>query len=179
MDSIPDVVQFVSSGITNSNIAYVITSPTIEILGLELNDFHDFDDAPPGTCWVWTMAYTGNITAQVGDIVGNVTQTDDCTDLSTNFIEVIRTDNGADCVSSTSELSKQNEKLNIYPNLVSEQLFFKLDEIIGQDAVIYIYSSIESVIQKLPYQQSNGSLYVAEQQSGFYMISIKDRNKSY
>ncbi len=179
MDSIPDVVQFVSTGASNSKIAYVITSPTLEILGLEFNDFHDFDGAPPGTCWVWTMAYTGNITAQVGDIVGNVSLTDDCADLSTNFIEVIRTDNGDACLSSTSDISAQNAKLKVFPNPVGDQLFFELDESVGQDAVIYIYSSIGEVIQKFNYKQTNGSLNVYDLQSGYYLISVQDKNQSF
>ena len=89
-DGTPDVVQFVNMGASNSKYAYIITSPTLEILGIELNDFHDFDNAPPGTCWVWGLAYTGEITAQVGDQADQVDLTDECFDLSDNFIAVVR-----------------------------------------------------------------------------------------
>jgi hypothetical protein len=89
-DGTGDVVKFEAEGTSNSKYAYIITSPTLEILGIEMNDFHDFDDAPPGTCWVWGLAYTGSIIAIVGDNAGAVALTDDCADLSDNFIEVIR-----------------------------------------------------------------------------------------
>ncbi len=89
-DGRADVVSFVNKGASHSKYAYIITSPTLEILGIEFNDSHDFDDAPPGTCWVWGLAYTGKITAQVGDQADAVPITDDCYDLSDNYIEVVR-----------------------------------------------------------------------------------------
>ncbi len=89
-DGTSDIVVFENMGASNSKYIYIITSPTLEILGIEENDSHDFDDAPPGTCWVWGLAYTGNFTAQVGDNAGEVVFTDDCFDLSDNYIEVVR-----------------------------------------------------------------------------------------
>ena len=89
-DGSADVVMFQREGGSNSKYVYIITSPTLEILGIEPADQHDFDDAPPGTCWVWGMAYTGELTAQVGDNAGNSALSDGCFDLSDNFIEVVR-----------------------------------------------------------------------------------------
>ncbi len=89
-DGEPDVVEFEHEGHSNSKYIYVITSPALEILGIETNDYHDFDDAPPGTCWVWGMAYTGAVIAAVGDNVADGPLTDDCFDLSDNYIEVVR-----------------------------------------------------------------------------------------
>ncbi len=89
-DSMPDVVMFEHLGASNSKYAYIITSPDLEILGIESTNNHDFDNAPPGTCWVWGLAYTGNLTAEIGDHAGSTALSDDCYDLSDNFIEVIR-----------------------------------------------------------------------------------------
>jgi len=36
-DGTPDVVMFTNQGASNSNYAYVITSPTLEILGIEFS----------------------------------------------------------------------------------------------------------------------------------------------
>jgi len=95
-DGNPDVVEFVSAGASNAKYAYIITSPALEVLGIEYHDFHDFNDAPPGTCWVWGLSYTGTLAIQVGDTVGSIEISDDCYDLSDNYIEVIRdlTDGG-------------------------------------------------------------------------------------
>ena len=66
-DGTADVVNFEITGQSNSKIAYIITSESLEILGMTTDPFFDFDGAPPGTCLVWGLAYTGEITAQVGD----------------------------------------------------------------------------------------------------------------
>lgn len=89
-DGIADVVMFTNQGASNSNYAYVITTPSLEILGVVTGNSFDFDAPPPGTCWVWGLSYTGNITAQVGDQADQVALSDDCADLSDNFISVFR-----------------------------------------------------------------------------------------
>ncbi|NBC09304.1 MAG: T9SS type A sorting domain-containing protein, partial [Bacteroidetes bacterium] len=89
-DSIPDIVRFDSSGVSNSLFTYVITDDNNVILGVPGGDSNDFEDAGTGTCRVWGLAYTGNITAMVGDTASAVALTDDCFDLSDNFITVFR-----------------------------------------------------------------------------------------
>jgi hypothetical protein len=89
-DSIPDIIRFDSTGVSNGNFTYVITDDNNVILGLPGGDFADFEDAGTGTCRVWGLAYTGNITAMVGDTASAVDLTDECFDLSDNFITVYR-----------------------------------------------------------------------------------------
>jgi ribose 5-phosphate isomerase len=89
-DSIPDIVRFDSSGVSNSLFTYVITDENNVILGVPSADSNDFEDAGTGTSRVWGLAYTGNITAMVGDTASAVALTDDCFDLSDNFITVFR-----------------------------------------------------------------------------------------
>ena len=50
----------------------------------------NFAPAGVGECWVWGLAYTGNIKAMVGDNATMVALSDSCFDLSDNFIRVIR-----------------------------------------------------------------------------------------
>ena len=89
-DGMADIVMFDSTGTTSGPYAYVITDENNIILDLPAGDSADFDGAPAGTCRVWGLAYTGNITAQVGDDAAAVALSDDCFDLSDNFITVIR-----------------------------------------------------------------------------------------
>lgn len=89
-DGVADVIEFDSAGTSQGAHTYVITDENNEILALPSGDSYDFDDAPAGTCRVWGLTYTGNITAEVGDIATDVALTDDCFDLSENFITVIR-----------------------------------------------------------------------------------------
>ena len=90
-DGNPDIVTFTTSSTSTLNYAYVITDDSNIILGLPPGDMQDFDGAPEGTCRVWGVSYTGNITAQPGDDAAVVPITDDCYELSSNYIEIIRT----------------------------------------------------------------------------------------
>ncbi|MCB9048756.1 MAG: hypothetical protein H6556_04920 [Lewinellaceae bacterium] len=89
-DGNPDVVMFESTGTSSGPYAYVVTDENNIILAFPAGDSFDFDGAPAGTCRVWGLAYTGNITAMVGDDAAAVALSDDCFDLSDNFITVIR-----------------------------------------------------------------------------------------
>ncbi len=89
-DGIADIVRFDSSGVSNSNFTYVITDDANVILDVPGMDVADFEDAGTGTSRVWGLAYTGNITAMVGDTASAVPLTDECFDLSDNFITVYR-----------------------------------------------------------------------------------------
>ena len=88
-DGIADVVAFDSSGVIGT-YTYIITDENNEILGFPTGDSFDFDGAPAGTCRVWGLAYSGNLLAMQGDIASAAVLSDDCYDLSDNFITVVR-----------------------------------------------------------------------------------------
>ncbi|MCB9299347.1 MAG: T9SS type A sorting domain-containing protein [Lewinellaceae bacterium] len=89
-DGNPDVIRFDSSGTSSGAYAYVITDANNVILGFPGGDSFDFDGAPAGTCRVWGLAYTGNVTAMVGDTASAIALSDDCFSLSENYITVNR-----------------------------------------------------------------------------------------
>ncbi len=89
-DGLADMVSFVHSGASNSNYAYVITDDQNNILGLPPGNSQDFEGAGEGVCRVWGLAYTGTITAQMGDNAANVALSSECFDLSDNFITINR-----------------------------------------------------------------------------------------
>ncbi len=89
-DGNPDIVHFVNSGVAGDAFTYVITNDTNIILGIPPADSADFDTAPRGTCRVWGVAYSGNFLGQVGDMITGVSLSDECFDLSDNFITIIR-----------------------------------------------------------------------------------------
>ncbi|MEO1448192.1 MAG: T9SS type A sorting domain-containing protein [Bacteroidota bacterium] len=87
----PVNVAFDSSGTSNSNYLYVVTDPATQILGVSTNGVVDFSGADPGECWVWGLAYTGNLLVGVGDTVATAAAlTDECWDLSDDFVKVVR-----------------------------------------------------------------------------------------
>lgn len=89
-DGRPDVVAFDSTGTSQGAYVYVVTDEANVILALVGGDSYDFDEAPEGNCRVWGLAYTGSIVAEVGDTASVVALSDDCFDLSDNFVTVVR-----------------------------------------------------------------------------------------
>jgi hypothetical protein len=101
MDGTADVVEFDFDSPSESDYLFIITSDTNDILGLP-GDSNDFDDAPAGTCRVWGVSYTGTFLAQIGDNIDEISLSDDCFDLSSNFITVIRDQVSESSVETTS-----------------------------------------------------------------------------
>lgn len=84
------VIQFDSIGVVNSQFAFIVTDTNNVILYPPNLDLSGFSGAGLGTIRVWGMAYTGNITAMAGDTASTVALSDECYDLSDNFITVIQ-----------------------------------------------------------------------------------------
>ena len=89
-DGYADNVSFQTTDQTGTNIAYVVTNPDLNILGLPPGNAVEFDGAPPSTCWVWALAYIANITVEVGNNACTDALTDGCASLSANHVKVIR-----------------------------------------------------------------------------------------
>lgn len=101
-DGESDYIEFIyESEADDDNYTFIITSDQNEILGLPGNG-NDFDEAPPGTCRVWGVSYSGNFLAMVGDDLMSITLSDECYDLSDNYIEVNRDQPAAGMVSTMS-----------------------------------------------------------------------------
>lgn len=89
-DGIPDFVGFTNTSASNAAYTYVITDDENNILGLPGAAFLDFSGAGAGVCRVWGLSYTGSITAEVGDNAAAIELSDNCFELSQNFITVTR-----------------------------------------------------------------------------------------
>lgn len=89
-DGQADIVSFDSTGTLGSKYAYVVTDDNNNILAFPTGDSFDFDGAGEGTCRVWGLSYSGDIIADIGDNAAAVALTDECSQLSDNFIEIIR-----------------------------------------------------------------------------------------
>lgn len=89
-DGLTGPVSFINTSDFAGNYIYVITSTSNVILDVAAGSSYDFSDLTNDTVRVWGLAYTGNILAQIGDNAATTTITDDCYDLSDNFITVVR-----------------------------------------------------------------------------------------
>ncbi len=88
----PDLLSFTRQTSSLAPYAFVLTDENNNIIQILEEDNFDFNDSPAGVCRVWGLSYTGNITAQPGDNAASVLLTDDCADLSDNFIIVTKKD---------------------------------------------------------------------------------------
>ncbi|MCB0572026.1 MAG: T9SS type A sorting domain-containing protein [Phaeodactylibacter sp.] len=89
-DSIPDILQFDSTGTGNSLYAYIVTDTNDVVLSIPATDEVDFDSAAIGECRVWGLAYTGTLTVMPGDSLSAAMLADGCYGLSGNYITVIK-----------------------------------------------------------------------------------------
>ncbi len=89
-DGLPDIVRLDSTGTGNSNYAYLVTDTSNIILSVATGDAVDFDGSSGGISRIWGLAYTGSLTAMAGDTASVALLSDDCYDLSDNFVTVIK-----------------------------------------------------------------------------------------
>ena len=85
-----DFIGFSNTSIAGVRYQYIITDENNIILGLPDSGFANFEDAGTGDCRVWGLSYQGRLTAEEGDELDNTVLSDECFDLSDNFITVIR-----------------------------------------------------------------------------------------
>lgn len=70
---------------------YVVTDANNMVLGIPPGNMVDFDPAGLGSCIVYGLSYTGNLTLAMGDdLMGGQALSDDCFKLTTNSIVVNR-----------------------------------------------------------------------------------------
>ncbi|MCB9082389.1 MAG: T9SS type A sorting domain-containing protein [Lewinellaceae bacterium] len=87
---IGDVLQFEAQGFVGDKYAFLITRNG-RIEGITTTTAFDFNPLPEGTFTVLGLAYSGNLTATVGSLIDSGAPfSDDCFDLSSNSVTVIR-----------------------------------------------------------------------------------------
>ncbi|NNC95287.1 MAG: T9SS type A sorting domain-containing protein [Chitinophagales bacterium] len=108
-DGVSDAFIMSNSTTSNSLYTYVVTNAATEVLAVSSDTVFDFELAGEGECWVWGLSYTGSLLVSVGDTVLNLAAlSDDCFDLSSNYVVVNRT--GVDGAQVSSSLG---DTLNI------------------------------------------------------------------
>jgi len=85
-----DFVGFDNTSISGVRYQYLITDENNIILGLPESGFSNFEGTGSGDCRVWGLSFQGRLTANVGDDITTTILSDDCFDLSDNFISIIR-----------------------------------------------------------------------------------------
>ena len=90
-DGVMDVVEAVTTSESTANYALIVTDNQRNVLGLPPGLSVDLEGAGVGICRVYGVSFTGNLTVQVGDNLGDLESLSDMSaDLSDNFITTFR-----------------------------------------------------------------------------------------
>ncbi len=146
-DGIADVVRFDSAGVSaNTFFTYLITDDQNRILEIPGADQADFESAPVGVCRVWGLAYTGNLTAAVDAVITEVALSDDCFDLSDNFLTVER----GQAIGGTVATEEGNSEVFVCPgNGISDLVRFDSTGVEGP-SFVYIVTDDQNTILQIP-----------------------------
>ncbi len=87
-DGEPDVVGVLSTGASATPFTYLITDENNVIVAIPAGNSFDFESLPTGVYRIWGLAYTGTLLADIGDDAALTELSDDCFDLSANFVQV-------------------------------------------------------------------------------------------
>ncbi|MEM1215632.1 MAG: T9SS type A sorting domain-containing protein, partial [Bacteroidota bacterium] len=181
-DGNADELTFTNTGGENAPYVYVITDEQNVILGTSADGVIDFEGAGVGTCRVWGLSYTGNILVGMGDNAGTSTLTDDCFDLSDNFVTVIRTSSGNIDDNDTEGFTTETAvlSLNLYPNPATSQINLNVQssaDVLGPQQNIQVYDLNGMLLMNqamAPNTQSQLSIDVSSLQAGVYLLRWYD-----
>ncbi|MEL6852828.1 MAG: T9SS type A sorting domain-containing protein, partial [Bacteroidota bacterium] len=85
----PQQVDVDAFGQAGPNYAYVVTDTSLNIIGVSVSDTLDFSTYNIGECWIWGLAWSGNLLVGLGDNAASPLS-DGCFDLSDNFLRVVK-----------------------------------------------------------------------------------------
>ncbi len=90
-DGQPDIIQMSDEGNQFGFTAYVVTKEDGTITGFTEGNSIEFDGITPGTCLIFGLAYTGELSIVEGRKILDIQLSTDCYDLSDNAVTVIKT----------------------------------------------------------------------------------------
>ncbi len=85
-----DVLTFEREGPTAGALLYLVTDDSNRLQVVFDRDSFDFEELAGGNARVYSLAYTGEPTLEIGEDVTQVPLSDECHDLSDNFIDLFR-----------------------------------------------------------------------------------------
>ena len=89
-DGNADSIQFINTGTSSANYSYIIADESEYILEV-VDSTYDFENSPEGSCLVFGVSYEGNLLFNVDEHISTISSTAGCAQLTTNFVEVIKT----------------------------------------------------------------------------------------
>lgn len=89
-DGKADLLEYVNTSAYPGSYLYMITDASNKIITSTTEEVFDFDALPAGDSRVYGVAYTGDLQFLPGDDITFVNVSDDCFEVSSNFLTVVR-----------------------------------------------------------------------------------------
>lgn len=107
--------------------AYVLTDTLDRILLYPDQNSFDFTSLDTGTYRVYGFSYIGNVFQNMGSDVNSVSISDDCSNISSNFLTVTKSTSELACLVSSTEEHYLQSRIDLYPNPSSNKIRIELD----------------------------------------------------
>jgi len=183
-DGVTDVIAFAHTDASETGFAYVVTDEAGIILGIPPANEVNFEGAGVGTCLVWGLAYTGEITAQLGDNALEIALSSGCFDLSDEFVTVVRTEGGSNIVNPN--IQRQTDllaDLTVSPNPTSTNFNVQFNTVEAGDAQLSIYNIYGQLVETRNVDATAGlnqyELDASSFVSGNYIIELRTANTTH
>ena len=174
-DGTDDLIEFANNSSSDATYQYVITNDSNQILGFPDAPAQNFEGAGFGICRVWGFSYTGNLIAEGGQNIQEIIS-DECFDLSDNYIEVRRDTAGVACGNLLAG-EEDPELLVLYPNPSSGILNINGNFISYEKAEqIFVFNSLGQMVYSRELQGQKGNyleeLDLTSLPNGSYQIAF-------
>lgn len=176
-DGAEDRIIFGNNSNGLSAYQYIITDTNNTILALPPIPVYNFDDSGLGVCRVWGMAFTGNVSAEVGQNLLTTSLSSDCYDLSANYITVLKVNSGEACGAPAQE--EPILRLAAYPVPVTGQLSIEVQKkkLENNPIELRIFDPYQKVWLKNSYfspaENFTTTVNVEQLKKGMYVLEVK------
>lgn len=148
----PDIIVFTMEQASNSKWRFIVTDNQKKVVGLSEAARFDFEGLPVGFYRVYGIAYTGNLTLAIGDNLDTTTPSDECFDISDNFVRVTCALNFGD--GNDGNLLQQSQSgapiafthVKLWPNPASDNVELSLNAETAGVGRIQIFDSIGKLV---------------------------------
>ena len=106
-DDVSDILSFVSQGAVGESGGWLVTDDNGMIIGIPPGASLDFNNVEPGICRIYSISYSGDLTAMMGANIADGGLASGCFTLSENFITVDR------LMASTGTISTEDGETEI------------------------------------------------------------------
>lgn len=89
-DGEDDRIEVVLTGASGGEVRYLLTDTDDRLLNFSEMPVFNLETAPVGTCRIWAVTFRGTPTLTPGDTVTTAQLSDNCFDLSDDFVTVVR-----------------------------------------------------------------------------------------